>query len=418
MGPSVWALRILRFGAAAFLVYPLRTVHAFATNPMPPKAAAARSLHAKPQRLAANVDGALYVNDQCINCAACHNFAPQSFDRHQPTDRYHYVYEQPTTPTALEQARAAMTACPVAAIRLETKAERQHRSDDSSAVEEWRPEDQHVVDGVSGRTATTKPFPRRFLDSMDDVYWVGHHTEKSFGAVPYLLQTRKEGQWIMVDTPRFGKAAQASIEQLTGRDGPDYLVLTHVDDTADHQRWAEHYPTMQRIFHAHDLGPNNWLGDTSLEDVEILLGTDEDQVRDLAATASLTMYDLKGQRMDAADVDQHEVILLHTPGHSPGSITLWRRSSDDNDDDKPGILFTGDTYAWTTRNGGRMTGFGRYGNDLRLQSKVLGALSELQSDGWSVVAPGHGIPRDYRGLDPAVPSEELAVAQDDLLALR
>ena len=169
-----------------------------------------------------------------------------------------------------------MAACPVAAIRVETLAQRRHATVDKEAVEEaWTSADQELVDRLS--LSGDKPFPRRFLD--DDsltVYWLGHHNDASFGAVPYLVKTSVESRLkpvhVMIDTPKYSKSSVAAVEQVTGPNGPDYLVLTHVDDTADHGKWAEHYHgRLKRVFHSGDLGRHNWLGDKTLEDVEILL---------------------------------------------------------------------------------------------------------------------------------------------------
>jgi len=382
------------------------------------------SLLAKPRRLEENVEGALYVNDRCINCAACSNFAPQSFARETNRDVYHYVFAQPQTTEEMDQARAALAACPVAAIRLETKAERQHRAADKSDVT-WTDDDEKIVQGlrIGGTTDKGPPFPRLFLQSVPSVYWMGHHNDKSFGATPYLFQATHQGKeiWIMVDTPRFGTSAQRAVASLTGPDGPDYLFLTHVDDTADHQKWVELYNkggnnnnNLRRILHTGDLGRHNWLGDRTLEDVEILL---TQQPSSRKSNKDLTAYSLKGQVLDKDWYESYpeEVVILHTPGHSPGSITLYRRPNEK--DDKPGILFTGDTLAWTTRLGGRMTGMGRYGNDLQVQVDTLERLLDLD---WQIIAPGHLHPRDYRSIvgtdkQKSIQKDELSIAMDDLL---
>ena len=360
---------------------------------------------------------------QCINCAACSNFAPKSFARETNRDAYHYVYAQPKTDEEMDQARAALAACPVAAIRLETKAERQHRAVDKTDVT-WTDEDQKIAQGlrIGGTADKEPPFPRPFLHSVPNVYWMGHHNETSLGATPYLFEGTNQGKkvWIMVDTPRFGPSAQRAVESLTGPDGPDYLFLTHVDDTADHKKWVDHYNkngtnNLQRIFHAGDLGRHNWLGDFSLEDVEILLPQQQSSGKSREGT---TAYSLEGQLLDEDWYETYpeELVVLHTPGHSPGSITLYQRPN--KKEDKPGILFTGDSYGWTTRLGGRMTGMGRYGNDLRLQAKILRRFLDLD---WQVIAPGHSHPRDYRSIEDrdkqkVIQKDELSVAVDDLLA--
>lgn len=353
---------------------------------------------------------------QCINCAACSHFAPATFGRAKH-DAAHIVHQQPSSDAEIDQARAALAACPVAAIRIETKAERRHRAEDKSAVEEmWTDEDEALAKQMSlspAKSGHENPFPRPVMDGLN-VYNVGHHNDRSFGATPYLFETQIEGQakWIMVDTPRFSAAAQRDVEQLTGPKGPDYLFLTHVDDTADHEKWAEAYPGLQQIFHEGDLGRYNWLRDATLNDVEILLPTIEGDDK-------LTAYSIKGDVLPqdwakTMSVEQLPVVILHTPGHSPGSITLYKRPTEDADH---GVLFTGDTYAYTTRGSGSMTGFPRYGNNLGQQAETLPKLLELE---WDVVAAGHGHPRDYRFVDDKyqVRADEMQVAIEELAGSR
>jgi len=110
----------------------------------------------------------------------------------------------------------------------------------------------------------------------------------------------------------------------------------------------------------------------------------------------LQLFDINGNPIENDDND-NDVVLVHTPGHSPGSISLLKRpkksiSNGNSEYEYPGVLFTGDTYSYTTRDDGHMTGFPRYGNDLRLQSKIIPLLLDLD---WLIIAPGHGHVRDY-----------------------
>ncbi len=69
----------------------------------------------KDSKLSENVDGAFYVDDQCIDCDACRETAPDFFTRND--DRgYSYVYRQPTNEDDRELCREAMEGCPVEAI--------------------------------------------------------------------------------------------------------------------------------------------------------------------------------------------------------------------------------------------------------------------------------------------------------------
>jgi glyoxylase-like metal-dependent hydrolase (beta-lactamase superfamily II) len=51
-----------------------------------------------------------------------------------------------------------------------------------------------------------------------------------------------------------------------------------------------------------------------------------------------------------------------------------------------GVLFTGDHFAFSGRLG-RLDGFGRYGNDLKLQAQSISTLAPLP---FRWVLPGHG----------------------------
>jgi glyoxylase-like metal-dependent hydrolase (beta-lactamase superfamily II)/ferredoxin len=369
-----------------------------------------------------------YFTIQCINCQACSNFAPETFQRSpEDSQEYHVVHRQPSTDLEIEHARAALAVCPVSAIRVETLAERRHRAADKQAVEEaWSETDDALVSRMS--IATNKPFPRAFLGdgggdggdsaSVPGVYWTGHHQEASFGATPYLLQAKFDGNdvWIMVDTPKYSKSSLQAVTSVTGPEGPDYLFLTHVDDTADHGKWAEAFDS-QQIFHEGDLGQHNWIGDETLQDVEILLSLPSSS--DTALASGLAAFALDGtpvslERWLAEKDASSNVIVIHTPGHSPGSICLYKRP---DSTDKTGILFTGDTYGYTTRDAGHMTGFPKYGNDLRQQSKILKELLELD---WQVIAPGHGHPRDYRDVksNDNVRKKEMQQALEELTAYR
>ena len=69
----------------------------------------------KDAKLTENVPGPFYVDDQCIDCDACRETAPDFFRRND--DRgYSFVYRQPETPADRELCLEAMEGCPVEAI--------------------------------------------------------------------------------------------------------------------------------------------------------------------------------------------------------------------------------------------------------------------------------------------------------------
>ena len=245
------------------------------------------------------------------------------------------------------------------------------------------------------------PFPLRLSEK---VWMLGHHSHKSFGAIPYLVRGEhtvdgeKREISVMVDVPKFSKSAIAAVKKVLGNNnGPDYLFLTHVDDTAQHNDWKNEFPSIRRIFHAGDLGANNWIGDESLNDVEILLKENSQ-----ASKGLFKVFSIDGKSSDSINTNDinienklenlfqewgTDLLIFHTPGHSPGSISLFHRNL-------VGTIFTGDTYSFTTRDGGHMTGFPRYGNNLEEQSDTLQLFRKMSSL-LDYVAPGHGHVRNY-----------------------
>lgn len=65
-----------------------------------------------------NVAGKFYVDDQCIACDACVMEAPRFFEMND-TEGHAYVKAQPVSAEDLEEAMAALEACPVEAIGLD-----------------------------------------------------------------------------------------------------------------------------------------------------------------------------------------------------------------------------------------------------------------------------------------------------------
>lgn len=51
---------------------------------------------------------------------------------------------------------------------------------------------------------------------------------------------------IMIDTPRFNERLARSIESMGSL---QYIILTHKDDVADHEKWKARFPHVQRVIH-------------------------------------------------------------------------------------------------------------------------------------------------------------------------
>ena len=69
----------------------------------------------KQNKLAENVAGPFFVDDQCIDCDACRETAPRFFRRNDDKG-YSYVYAQPTTDAEKAECLEALEGCPVEAI--------------------------------------------------------------------------------------------------------------------------------------------------------------------------------------------------------------------------------------------------------------------------------------------------------------
>lgn len=168
------------------------------------------------RRLKSNVEGDLYVDDTCIDCATCRWMAPATFDR--GPEGMSKVHQQPRGENERLAALQALVACPTASIGT---VERQ----------DMKP--------------VLASFPRPIADG---VYHCGYHAESSFGAASYLI-VRPEGN-VLVDSPRFAEPLAKRIEALGGI---DWMFLTHQDDVADHAKFHERFGC-RRSLHEDDIG--------------------------------------------------------------------------------------------------------------------------------------------------------------------
>ncbi|MBD2245880.1 MBL fold metallo-hydrolase [Nostoc sp. FACHB-888] len=223
------------------------------------------------QRRLQNVNGDFYVDTTCIDCDTCRWMAPEVF---YDVDDQSAVYHQPTNEAERLAALEALLACPTSSI---------------GTVE--KPKDIKVAQ---------QQFP---ILVAENVYHCGYHSEKSYGAASYLIQL-PEGN-ILVDSPRFTPPLVKRLEEM----GPiRYMYLTHKDDVADHQKFAEHFQC-DRILHADDIT-------TDTRNVEIQLTGSEP----FALTPDL--------------------LIIPVPGHTKGQTVLLYKNK---------FLFTGDHLAWSER---------------------------------------------------------------------
>lgn len=171
-----------------------------------------------------NVPGDFFVDSTCINCDACRQVAPAVFAEAAETS---FVRSQPTSPAQRRMALQAMLACPTGSIGC--------LADDD-------------IKPVMG------DFP---LLLEEPVYYCGYNSPKSYGGNSYFVR-HPDGNWL-IDSPKF---VGPLIKRLETLGGVAHIFLTHRDDVADADRYANHFGS-RRIIHRDEL--------SSQPDAEIVL---------------------------------------------------------------------------------------------------------------------------------------------------
>jgi glyoxylase-like metal-dependent hydrolase (beta-lactamase superfamily II)/ferredoxin len=221
-------------------------------------------------RLPENSPGDFFVDSSCIDCDACRQIAPSIF-----TDDgdFSIVHHQPESEAETRQALMALVACPTASI---------------GTVEHH--------DARIGIDA----FPSLVAEN---IYFCGFTAESSFGAWSYLIvRPEDQGGNVLVDSPRF---AGQLVKQIERMGGVRTMFLTHRDDVADHERFAQKFGC-ERIMHADD-GARRFGLERPLE------GGDPIQI-------------------------DPDLLVIPVPGHTRGHAVLLYRNR---------FLFSGDHLAWS-----------------------------------------------------------------------
>lgn len=167
------------------------------------------------KRLEANVAGDFFVDRTCINCDTCRQLAPDSFEE---VGDYSAVVRQPKTTEQSRRAYHALLSCPVGSIGT--------AQNDRRMLQEAK-----------------ESFP---LLIEEQVFYCGFNSEKSFGANSFFVH-HPDGNW-MIDAPRYIKPL---VEAFERRGGLAFIFLTHEDDVADADKYAEHFGA-QRMIHRAD----------------------------------------------------------------------------------------------------------------------------------------------------------------------
>jgi glyoxylase-like metal-dependent hydrolase (beta-lactamase superfamily II)/ferredoxin len=166
------------------------------------------------KRVPENVPGDFFVDSTCIDCDACRQIAPAVFGEASETS---FVHTQPTTATDRRQAMQALLSCPTGSIGC-------LGADDAKAV--------------------MKDFP---LPIEEPVYYCGYNSPKSYGGNSYFIR-QAAGNWL-IDSPKF---VTPLVRQLEALGGIAHIFLTHRDDVADAERYADHFRS-RRIIHRKEL---------------------------------------------------------------------------------------------------------------------------------------------------------------------
>jgi len=261
------------------------------------------------QRRSENVSGDFYVDSTCIDCDTCRWMAPEVF---HSAGEQSAVHHQPVNETERLRSLQALLACPTASI---------------GTVE--KPKD--IKDAQQS-------FP---ILVEENIYHCGYHAENSFGAASYLI-VRPEGN-VLVDSPRFTPPLVKRIEELGGI---HYLYLTHRDDVADHQKFAEHFG-FKRILHRDELT-------TGTRNVEIqLTGSEPVQL-------------------------EPDLLIIPVPGHTKGHTVLLYNNK---------FLFSGDHLAWSDQLN-QLIAF--RSACWYSWSELIKSMRKLANYSFEWVLPGHG----------------------------
>lgn len=216
----------------------------------------------------AGAPGDWFVDTTCIDCDAARQVAPGLIDT-DASGRSIFL-RQPETDEDVRMAWRAVEVCPT-----------------------------RSVGHLTIRRPPEPVFPH---DLGDGVFRLGHNARSSFGAHSYLV-TRPAGN-VMIDAPRWTREVY---EPLDERGGLAMILLSHRDDVADADRYAERFGA------------------------EVWIHADD---RDAAPYAS---HLIEG----AAPVTLREdIVAFPVPGHTKGSVLYLIDGH---------LLFSGDSLAWDPR---------------------------------------------------------------------
>lgn len=217
-----------------------------------------------------NAAGAWYVDSRCIRCDASRNWAPGLIDADAAGRSY--MARQPEGKEEQAAMWRAAAACPTKSIG-----------------------------NLDHHTEPQGIFPYQLTDG---VMALGNNALSSFAAHSFLVE-RPDGN-LMVDSPRYNRTLAERVDSLGGI---AHILLSHRDDVADADRWAERY------------GARVWIGEAD---------------RDAAPYATNVTAG------DAVALISPGAVSIPAPGHTAGHVVYHINDR---------LLFTGDTLHWNHRRG-------------------------------------------------------------------
>jgi glyoxylase-like metal-dependent hydrolase (beta-lactamase superfamily II) len=212
--------------------------------------------------------GDWFVDKRCIDCGASRHVARGLIVRRGE----HSVFaKQPSTEEEIHQAWLAAELCPTHSIRTESR---------------LRP-----PAGI---------YPHQLAEN---IYLCGHNHRSSFGAHSYLFV--RPGGNLLFDSPQYTRKLVAPFEEMGGI---SRILLSHRDDVADADKWAEHFGS------------------------EVYIHRDE------RSAAPYATHLIEGSAPAEASHLGDGIFAIPVPGHTKGSVIFQVDGT---------FLFTGDSLTWS-----------------------------------------------------------------------
>ena len=158
-----------------------------------------------------NMPGDFFVDSTCIDCDACRQIAPSVFGEAAESS---YVKSQPVSGDERRHALRALLSCPTGSIGC--------------------------LGDEDPKTVMTD-FP---LLVEEPVFYCGFNSPKSYGGNSYFVR-HADGNWL-IDSPKY---VAPLVRRIEGMGGISHVFLTHRDDVADAERYAEHFGSRRIIHH-------------------------------------------------------------------------------------------------------------------------------------------------------------------------